>query len=79
MTRIIKKRALFFVGVVVTSVVGGLTSFLQTNYSKNESLLSGSLFAETAHADIAPSDASNLCGGDSGGAGGDGGCSDGCY
>jgi hypothetical protein len=68
----VKKRTLFFVGLVVTSLVQAFSQHLRSNFSKEESLL-----LPTAHADAQIWNWGD--GGGAGGAGGDGcgGCSGG--
>ncbi len=82
MVRIVKKRALFMVGVLLTTIVGSVSSLVKTNFSKEVSF-----FVDIAHADIpAAPTGGEPAGGDSGagagggaGAGADAGCSDGSY
>lgn len=68
MAKILKKRALFLVGVTITGVISVFSTFYKNNFSKDSSLL-----ITTAYAD-------HLSGaGDGGGSGGsDGGGGAGC-
>lgn len=43
-----RKRTLFIVGILVTSITGLVTNYINNNYSKSESLI-----IPTAHADYA--------------------------
>ncbi|MFA9262385.1 MAG: hypothetical protein ACEQSB_03455 [Undibacterium sp.] len=75
MVRIIKKRAYFLLGVAVSAVIGVLTGYIRSGYSKDDSWL-----VPPAKADLVPYtwDAGlcgDGCGGCSGGDSGD--CSSG--
>lgn len=73
MARMLRKRTLFLMGILITTIVGSFSGFIKNNFFK-----SGSLIA-TAYADI--SSGSDSGGGDSSSdsGSGDAGCSDGCY
>jgi hypothetical protein len=70
MTKVMKKRTLFYIGMMVTSVLGFFSPQGGAESSGDNSLLVSSVHADTA-AYSAPG------GGD--GSGGGAGCSDGCY
>lgn len=93
MIKKVQKRTLFVLGVIITSLLGGVGGYIRANYSKGSSLLS----VNVAHADVAnwPTDplvvdtggcgcgGCSGCGGASGDGGGGadgggGGCGDGC-
>lgn len=76
MTRRITKGFRFLLGIVLTGVTGGASTLLGEKYAKE-----GSLFINTAHADIVNTSTGAPFTGIADGCGGpgDGGCSDGCY
>ncbi len=77
-----KKRTLFLIGLIITSLAGVVGAHVRSSYSKEDSLLMSSL-ASPAYADACPSctwfsDSGGCSGGDSSAGGGaDGGDSDG--
>lgn len=74
MTKILKKKFIFGIGLFITTFVSFVHSFISSDFSEK-----GSILVQPVSADVAPGffGDGDTYGGDAGA--GDGGCSDGCY
>lgn len=76
MTKILKKKFIFGIGLFITTFVSFVHSFISSDFSEK-----GSILVQPVSADVAPGffgDGDGRGAADAGDAG-DGGCSDGCY